>query len=76
MVNGECLFNSEWKQTSVSSLSLWALVSFFGLIWYVSYFKNRSVMFELTLDRNDELWDDGQDLGATILQHVMDPLLC
>lgn len=28
----------------------------------------------LTLDGDDELWDDGQDLGAPMLQHVMDSL--
>lgn len=28
----------------------------------------------LTLDGDDELRDDGQDLGAAVLQHVMDSL--
>lgn len=28
----------------------------------------------LTLDGDDELGDDGQDLGASVLQHVMDSL--
>jgi hypothetical protein len=35
-----------------------------------------SVIFELTLYRNDELWDDRQDLHTTMLQHVLYPLLC
>jgi len=26
------------------------------------------------LDGDDELWDDGEDLGAAVLQHIMDAL--
>jgi hypothetical protein len=37
--------------------------------------KNQSVIVELTLDRNDELWDERQDLGTAMPQHVLDPLL-
>jgi hypothetical protein len=29
----------------------------------------------LTLDRDDELWDDMQDPGPSLLQHVQDALL-
>lgn len=28
----------------------------------------------LTLDGNNELWDDGQNLGTAMLQHVVDTL--
>lgn len=31
-------------------------------------------VLRLTLDGDDELRDDGQDLGAAVLQHVMDSL--
>jgi hypothetical protein len=31
---------------------------------------------KLTLDRDDELRNDSQDLGTALLQHVQDALLC
>jgi hypothetical protein len=33
------------------------------------------VIGELTLDRNDELWNDRQYLGTAMPQHVLDSML-
>lgn len=45
-----------------------------GFLWSGAVFCVRKGESRLTLYGDDELGDDGQDLGASVLQHVMDPL--